>query len=1124
MRLRLYMLIFFGILLAAICTPFVVWQAKPAATLHVAILDKTVPDASYREHKGLVWLLNHLKYTKKDQTAYSVQHDYFGYVPAADSAPSSYALRELNIAEAYDLLYIADTYGVYEDDLQVQEDRIRGNRSTKIVGGLTLADIDQIKKAVYEGSTLIAEFNTIASPTESEAREELYHLLGIHWSGWIGRYFDDLSPGVEVPDWAIRNYEQQTGAEWTFTGSGFLFVNEQDHVVILEEGTDTGKRGSEFVLTPEGEQFIGKPIRVKYNYWFDIIEARNDTEVLAYYELDMTEAGREKLADAAIPPSFPAVIKNVSSLYTSYYFAGDYADNGEVSGFYQAAWLDRLFQLVASDASGSQQRFYWKAYRPLMERIFSEIVHNKQAKLDAEQPDIAMTEDGLFLQARVGGEDYIQIYRDGKWEDLFIKGVNIGMGKPGAFPGDAAITKGEYLRWFRQIGEMNANVIRNYTIHPPGFYEALLEYNSKAAEPLYLLHGVWINEETLIASQDAFAAENQEEFIAEMKRAADIIHGRADIPHRPGHASGSYRADISNYVLGWVLGIEWDPVMVTETNDKHKGMPDYNGAYFETSGASPFEIWLARMMDTIAVYEAEQYAWQRPISFTNWITTDLLEHPSEPLDNEDLVEVNPNHLFAKAGHRAGLFATYHVYPYYPDFLNYQPNYTEYIDHRGEKNSYAGYLNDLRQSHRMPVLIAEFGVPTSRGMTHRNIRNWNQGFNSERQQGEYSAYMFDNIYEEQLAGGIVFTWQDEWFKRAWNTMDLDNPDRRPFWSNVQVSEQQFGLLTFVPGTPERAMYVDGDTEDWERRGLSSISLSGGSAPSPLESAAAQAPDSATAELEIRQMWITSDESAVYIRLDVNAAEQPLDWSTAGIMLLLDTIPDQGQHTVPGGSGLATDAGIDFAVDLRGPEQSRIWVDSYYDSTYYMYGERLNMIPSLDYANQKNNGTFHKMELVLNQPMAVPNVHGETLHLPFESYETGLLRFGNGHPHSPEFDSLTDVSYNETTGVLELRIPWQLLNVKDPSLWEIMSDLWTDGLEGSQETAGFRIAALIYQRDERDRAEQPGGRRMTYAMPAITNNMLRSEDMYVYQWERWEQPSYHERLKQSYDIMREAYGRY
>ena len=51
-------------------------------------------------------------------------------------------------------------------------------------------------------------------------------------------------------------------------------------------------------------------------------------------------------------------------------------------------------------------------------------------------------------------------------------------------------------------------------------------------------------------------------------------------------------------------------------------------------------------------------------------------------------------------------------------------------------------------------------------------------------------MYEEIIEEGMLGGLVFTWQDEWFKRTRNTMDYDNPDQRLFWSNAQTNEQQF----------------------------------------------------------------------------------------------------------------------------------------------------------------------------------------------------------------------------------------------------------------------------------------------------------------------------------------------
>src|SRR5690606_30935642 len=113
---------------------------------------------------------------------------------------------------------------------------------------------------------------------------------------------------------------------------------------------------------------------------------------------------------------------------------------------------------------------------------------------------------------------------------------------------------------------------------------------------------------------------------------------------------------------------------------------------------NPMEHWLAMQMDVLASYEAENYGSMRPMSFTNWVTTDNLDHPAEPSDQVDIATVDPNHIkLTGAWEEAGMFASYHVYPYYPDFLNLEPDYIEYIDHRGERNNYAGYLRDLNES-------------------------------------------------------------------------------------------------------------------------------------------------------------------------------------------------------------------------------------------------------------------------------------------------------------------------------------------------------------------------------------------------------------------------------------------
>ncbi|WP_129691124.1 hypothetical protein [Gottfriedia acidiceleris] len=150
-----------------------------------------------------------------------------------------------------------------------------------------------------------------------------------------------------------------------------------------------------------------------------------------------------------------------------------------------------------------------------------------------------------------------------------------------------------------------------------------------------------------------------------------------------------------------------------------------------------------------------------------------------------------------------------------------------------------------------------------------------------------------------------------------------------------------------------------------------------------------------------------------------------------------------------------------IDLNGPNNSYVLVDSYYDPFYYEYAHLLHYEPIEPNVNLINNGIYHKVILGLNKPLVIPNLNGKSLNLPLESYETGKLIYGDGNPHHKDFNSLTDVSLNKKDHVLEIRIPWQLLNVRDPSTREIMGDLWKGGLESYENVKKIHVAVLTYR---------------------------------------------------------------
>ncbi len=1073
MKKQTYLIIYVLLFVGVVTSPFWLWQLQPSKKLNMLIIDKTVPDQSYREHKGLVWILNNAKYVKASGQPYSKTSDYKGFKPGKRQ---KYAIKPLPAnLKPYDVYYLTDQYGVYKEDYL--KENLSGKRSAKIYGGLQAEEVNKIEQAMLtsKGKTLIAEFNTFASPTSSPVKEKISNLLNVEWSGWIGRYFANLD-STEVPEWVKQNYEAKN-KKWSFAGEGFVLVNNDSNIVVISSNEIKGS-GLTFQLTHYGKKHFTRDIQGKYQYWFDIVDARDAKEVLAVYKLPVTKKAKERLLEYGIPVDFPAVIYHQNAKYSSYYFSGDYADESEVPEIYQTKGFDTWKRTFSAKDS-----FYWEAYVPMMKDLLQNGLHHVDTQ---DQVELEVS-GGIKTNSRTGSS-YIQIQKNGKWENVLIKGVNMGIGKPGYFPGEAAITKEEYFRWFKEIGAMNANAVRVYTLHQPAFYEAFYEYNQIAKKPLYLFHGTWVNEENLIRSQDAFAEVNSEDAKLEIKNMIDIIHGNGNLPKRPGHASGVYKYDISKYVLGMVIGTEWDPAVAANTNNLHTGMSEFNGTYFTTQKGSPFEVWLAGLLDYAVKYETEQYNWQHTMSFTNWVTTDLLKHPAEPLENEDMVSIDPNHISAKEGFHGGYFASYHIYPYYPDFLNYEKHYLDYVDKSGKKNNYAGYLNELRAAHNMPVLVAEFGVPSSRGLTHKNAYGMNQGFRSEEEQGKIDQHLFQSIVSEGYAGGLVFSWQDEWFKKTWNTMDFDNPDRRPYWNNQQTNEQHFGILGFEPGRKGSAILVDGAENDWDLAGVKKSYLASGKT-GPLK--------------EVR---ITSDSGYVYFLLKYN---RPVDFKAQSTFLLLDTIGSQGQTNInlTDNTSVKTDYGIDFLVRLKGPKESKIMVDSYYDTFYYQYGKLLKMIKEKPYASKNNNGVFHPIRLVLNKQLTIPATNTT---IKFDDYETGVLKFGNANPKSKDFDSLTDVSISSDKMVVEGRIPWQLLNFRDPSTKEVMGDVWNNGLSGSVESPGIRLAVVTAEEGK-----------PVQTFPQTDRNTLLEKDSILYSWEKWNQPDYYERLKKSYEIMAETY---
>jgi len=94
-----------------------------------------------------------------------------------------------------DLLYITDTYGIYKSGEGFSRTELPQGESNLIWGGSSDQDAKEIRMFLNreESSTVIAEYNTFATPTPSYVQAQMYELLGTRWTGWTGMYIHDLS-------------------------------------------------------------------------------------------------------------------------------------------------------------------------------------------------------------------------------------------------------------------------------------------------------------------------------------------------------------------------------------------------------------------------------------------------------------------------------------------------------------------------------------------------------------------------------------------------------------------------------------------------------------------------------------------------------------------------------------------------------------------------------------------------------------------------------------------------------------------------------------------------------------------------------------------------------------------
>lgn len=679
--------------------------------------------------------------------------------------------------------------------------------------------------------------------------------------------------------------------------------------------------------------------------------------------------------------------------------------------------------------------------------------------------------DGIEYSFRIKDKE---IYRmtGGEWEEFEIRGVNLESFLPGHFDTDFAVEKEQYLEWFQLICEMGANTIRIPTILNNVFYDALYSFNrerlEKMEEPLYLIQALWVTDYAQDSGRDAYSDEFAGQLITDVKNAIDVIHGKKLLVFAKTRGSGWYTRDISEWVLGITLGTTWKGETIAYTNHMRTYAP-YEGSYFSASAdASQFECMLAETLDELMRYESRKYETQHLVSVINEPTTDPFDYEHNiKVQMGKYARIDTEHIIASDQVASGFYVSYKLYDFCPQILEYlteeeNKRLGHLLDGIDKEGPYDGYLELLEAYYSVPVVIADCGFSTARGITKKTGDHYGM---TEKEQGEALVELYTDCREVGFSGMVISSWQDNWSRTDWNVYPMIDKERAPFWHNVQSESQGYGLLAFESQESASKVIIDGNPTEWKEEETLISNESG-------------------------KIYCRQDESYLYIM-----AEWAEEMEHESLYIPIDVTPKSGSTGCVFLSA-EFERAADFLLCLNGKTDARLLVQAYYDPWRAVWRQMIEHMDAYSLSVPSPSvDDFIAMRMVLkDDPELSEDWHKKNA----EVFDTGLLCYGIGDPSHPQYNSRAD--FYTVGNCTELRIPWQLLNFSDPSQKTVHDDYYEHyGVEGQ------RIREIYLGLGSEKQKQQ----KITFGKLTLKS------------WGR--NVKYHQRLKQSYDVVQDCWGK-